>query len=128
MSGWQDYITTNLEGSGHVAKGLICGLDGTWWAGTDGFNPSAAEITKIIAGFDDGAAQLRAGGMFIEGGKYLVLRADGESIYAKCGPGGVAACKCATCVILAVYVEKMTPGNCNKAAEALADYLRESGY
>jgi len=35
---------------------------------------------------------------------------------------------CASCVIVSVYVEKMTPGNCTKVTEALADYLKESGY
>jgi len=117
-----------LVGSGHIAKALICGLDGQWWAGTDGFNPSAQEIKNIIKGFDDGGASLRANGLYIQGIKYLVLRADDSSIYAKQGPGGCAACKCNSCMILAVYVEKMTPGNCNLAAESLADYLKESGY
>jgi len=91
-------------------------------------NPSAAEITKIIAGFDDSGAKLRSEGMYIQGTKYLVLRADDTSIYAKQGPGGAACCKANTCVVLSVYVEKMTPGNCNVATEALADYLRDNGY
>jgi profilin len=117
-----------LIGCHHIAKALICGLDGSWWAGTDGFNPSAAEIQKIIAGFDDSGAKLRAEGMYIQGTKYLVLRADDTSIYAKQGPGGAAACKANTCMVLSVYVEKMTPGNCNVATEALADYLRDNGY
>lgn len=125
---WQDYITNNLVGSGHVAKALICGTDGTWWAGSDDFAPSAAEIGKIIAGFDDSGAALRSGGLFICGQKYILLQSDEETLMAKLGSGGACCCKCASCVIVATYVEKMSPGNCNKATMALADYLRESGY
>ncbi|CAG8810397.1 4219_t:CDS:2, partial [Racocetra fulgida] len=50
---WQTYIDDTLLGSGKIAQAAIYGLDGTLWASSAGFNPSAEEVKTIIESFND---------------------------------------------------------------------------
>eukprot|EP01123_Difflugia_compressa_P010740 TRINITY_DN3_c0_g2_i1.p1 TRINITY_DN3_c0_g2~~TRINITY_DN3_c0_g2_i1.p1 ORF type:complete len:127 (-),score=21.46 TRINITY_DN3_c0_g2_i1:198-578(-) len=124
---WQSYVDTNLVGTGLVTVASITGHDGSVWATSPGFNVSADEIKKLVAGFND-PSPLRASGMFINGEKYLVLKADDRSIYGKKGTGGVVTVKTGGAVLIGLYNEKIQPGQCANVVEKLADYLIESGY
>jgi len=123
---WQQYIDT-LEKSGHVHKAAIYGHNGALWASSGGFNPSNAEITKLVGGFND-VGPLRSEGLFVHGTKYLVLRGDDQVIYGKQGQGGVSVYKTKQAIIIAVYVDKQQPGQCNNAVEKVGKYLTDNGY
>jgi profilin len=125
---WQDYVTTNLVGTGFVAKGAIYGLDGNHWAISPGLNIKPDEIKKAIAGFSNGCSDLRANGLYFSGEKYLVIKGDDRSIYAKKGNTGVAMVKTGQAVLVGFYGDKTQPGQCNNTVEKLADYLIEQGY
>jgi len=85
------------------------------------------EIKKIIAGFQN-VNDLRANGLYLGGEKYLVLKGDDRSIYAKKGTSGVACVKTGQSVLVGLYNEKIQPGQCNTTVEKLADYLIDQGY
>ena len=35
---WQSYVDDHLIGTGHVTQGAICGVDGSLWAASAGFD------------------------------------------------------------------------------------------
>ena len=79
---WQGYVDTNLVGTGKVSSAAIIGLKGGVWAASANFNVSAEEQQAIIRGFDD-PMPLQAGGVHVNGKKYLTLQANPRSIYGK---------------------------------------------
>jgi profilin len=38
---WQSYVDDHLIGTGHVTQGAICGVDGSLWAASAGFDVRA---------------------------------------------------------------------------------------
>lgn len=44
------------------------------------------------------------------------------------GPGGITVKKTTMAIIVGIYDEPMTPGQCNMIVERLGDYLIEQGY
>lgn len=44
------------------------------------------------------------------------------------GPGGVTVKKTTMSLIIGIYDEPMTPGQCNMIVERLGDYLLEQGF
>jgi profilin len=94
---WQVYVDSNLVGTKKVSKAAIHGLDGNPWATSKGFTVSILFVTKktlnslkvtpaeaktLIGGYKDPSA-IRANGLNIAGTRYIVLRTDDRSIYAK---------------------------------------------
>jgi len=124
---WQTYVDKNLVGSGFVTKGAIFGLDGAKWAASPAFLPTTDEARKAIAAFKSPDA-IRASGLYIATVKYFALRCDERSIYGKQGSGGVVLVKTTKTVLIAVYDDKIQPGQCANVVEKLADYLIESGF
>eukprot|EP00179_Madagascaria_erythrocladioides_P004539 CAMPEP_0198310286 /NCGR_PEP_ID=MMETSP1450-20131203/2407_1 /TAXON_ID=753684 ORGANISM="Madagascaria erythrocladiodes, Strain CCMP3234" /NCGR_SAMPLE_ID=MMETSP1450 /ASSEMBLY_ACC=CAM_ASM_001115 /LENGTH=125 /DNA_ID=CAMNT_0044013103 /DNA_START=72 /DNA_END=449 /DNA_ORIENTATION=- len=123
---WQDYVSTNLVGSGMCKKAAIIGLDGGMWAdggsglqGTEG-----AAVAKLFQ--DPGSAF--ASGIRVGGTKYLCIKADERSIYGKKGAGGVVCVKTNMAVLIGIYDETVQPGQCTATVEKLADYLLENNY
>jgi profilin len=126
-AGWQSYVESNMVMTGFVTVGAILGHDGSIWAISPGFNVSADETKKLFAGYSD-PSPLRAGGLFINGQRYLVLKADDRSIYGKKGTGGVITVKTGQAILVGLYDEKIQPGQCANVMEKLADYLIENSY
>jgi len=124
---WQGYVDNNLVGTHLVTQAAIHGHDGSPWATSHGFTVSKDEAVKLLAGFGD-AGPLRANGLYIHKEKYLVLKADDRSIYGKKGPGGIVCVKTGQSVLIAIYNDKIQPGQCANVVEKLADYLIENGY
>ncbi len=124
---WQAYVDSNLVGSKGASKAAIFGHDGSKWATSAGFNPTADEVKKIVAAFKD-AAGIRASGVIVGGVKYFAVKADERTIYAKKGAEGVCAVKTSKAVLISVHDDKITTPQCSKITEALADYLIEQGF
>eukprot|EP00887_Chlorella_sp_A99_P001601 scaffold8.g1601.t1 len=129
---WQAYIDDHLlaplPGGGHLAHAAIIGLDGGVWAQSPKFpEMSEAEINATVKGFHDAGA-LAAAGLRIGGEKYMVVAGEpGEVIRGKKGPGGVTVKKTASAMVVGIYGEGVTPGECNVVVENLGDYLKEQG-
>jgi len=126
---WQSYVDQQLVGSGSVSLGAILGLDGSVWAKSAALNISAAEAKALTSAFANPAGA-QSTGLFFGGAsnKYLLVKADDQSIYGKLKAGGFAAAKTNQSVVLGFYAEGTQPGQCNTVVERLADYLKENGY
>ena len=124
---WQNYVDSNLVGSGNLSSAAIIGLDGAVWAKHSGLDIKAGEaaaLPKLFA--NPGNAQ--AAGITFGGLKYLTLRADERSIYGKKGAGGIVLVKTGKAILVGIYGEGLQPGNATNVVEKLADYLIENGY
>ena len=67
-------------------------------------------------------------GLYLGGTKYMVIQGEpGAVIRGKKGPGGVTVKKTGAALIIGIYDEPMTPGQCNMVVERLGDYLIEQG-
>nr|XP_009759110.1 PREDICTED: profilin-like [Nicotiana sylvestris] len=67
-------------------------------------------------------------GLHLGGTKYMVIQGEaGAVIRGKKGPGGITVKKTNQALIIGIYNEPMTPGQCNMIVERLGDYLIEQG-
>ncbi|KAK3016459.1 hypothetical protein RJ639_007708, partial [Escallonia herrerae] len=71
------------------------------------------EITAIMNDFSD-PGSLAPTGLYLGGTKYMVIQGEaGAVVRGKKGPGGVTVKKTNMALIIGVYDEPMTPGQCN---------------
>ena len=125
---WQQYIDSNLVGSGHMHSACILGLaDGGYWAYGGDHVPQPDEAAHIIKAVNN-PDFARENGIRIGGQKYFTLRADKGLIYCKLGAGGATIAAGAQAVVIGVYGEGQAPGDCNVTVEGIAKYLKEQGY
>ncbi|KAI7731759.1 hypothetical protein M8C21_025842, partial [Ambrosia artemisiifolia] len=83
------------------------------------------EITGIMNDFNE-PGSLAPTGLYLGGTKYMVIQGEpGAVIRGKKGPGGVTIKKTTMSLIIGIYDEPMTPGQCNMIVERLGDYLLE---
>ncbi|KAL6606665.1 hypothetical protein ACP70R_042318 [Stipagrostis hirtigluma subsp. patula] len=129
---WQAYVDDHLmceiDGQ-HLTASAIIGLDGSVWAQSEKFPQfKPEEIAAIIKDFDE-PGTLAPTGLFLGGTKYMVIQGEpGVVIRGKKGTGGITVKKTGMAVIIGIYDEPMTPGQCNMVVERLGDYLVEQGY
>lgn len=85
------------------------------------------EIKAIMGDFDE-PGSLAPTGLYLGGTKYMVIQGEPEAVIrGKKGPGGVTVKKTNMALIIGVYDEPMTGGQCNMIVERLGDYLVEQG-
>ncbi|RUS22003.1 profilin [Endogone sp. FLAS-F59071] len=123
---WNTYVSQLTDG-GKVQAAAIYGLAGGVWAASEGFSLSDAEHEALVAAFDDPSG-IQAKGLHINGVKHFALVANDRSIYGKMAATGVCCVKTNQAVIIGYYDDKSNGPQCNKATEAIADYLITSGY
>nr|A4KA33.1 RecName: Full=Profilin-6; AltName: Full=Pollen allergen Phl p 12; AltName: Full=pollen profilin variant 3; AltName: Allergen=Phl p 12 [Phleum pratense]ABG81290.1 pollen profilin variant 3 [Phleum pratense] len=128
---WQTYVDEHLmceiEGH-HLASAAILGHDGTVWAQSADFPQfKPEEITGIMKDFDE-PGHLAPTGMFVAAAKYMVIQGEpGAVIRGKKGAGGITIKKTGQALVVGIYDEPMTPGQCNMVVERLGDYLLKQG-
>ena len=128
---WQAYVDDHLmcdiEG-GRLSAAAIVGLDGSVWAQSDAFPQfKPNEIEGIVKDFNE-PGFLAPTGLFLGGIKYMVIQGEqGAVIRGKKGSGGVTIKKTAQALVIGIYDEPVTPGQCNMIVERLGDYLVEQG-
>nr|A4GFC3.1 RecName: Full=Profilin-3; AltName: Full=Pollen allergen Ole e 2; AltName: Allergen=Ole e 2 [Olea europaea]ABG33905.1 Ole e 2 allergen [Olea europaea] len=128
---WQAYVYEHLMceiESHHLSSAAILGHDGTVWAQSTAFPQfKPEEITGIMKDFDE-PGHLAPTGMFVAGAKYMVIQGEpGAVIRGKKGAGGITIKKTGQALVVGIYDEPMTPGQCNMVVERLGDYLLEQG-
>ncbi|WRX33317.1 Profilin - like 3 [Theobroma cacao] len=123
---WQQYVDEHLmcdvEGQGiHLTAAAIIGQDGSVWAQSAPFPAfTPEEITAIMNDFAE-PGSLAPTGLFIGGVKYMVIQGEsGAVIRGKKGSGGVTVKKTNQALIIGIYDEPLTPGQCNMIVERLA--------
>ncbi|GKV03506.1 hypothetical protein SLEP1_g15795 [Rubroshorea leprosula] len=128
---WQQYVDEHLmcdiDGNSLTAASII-GHDGSVWAQSATFPQfTAEEITAIMKDFDE-PGSLAPVGLHLGGVKYMVIQGEaGAVIRGKKGSGGVTIKKTSMALIIGIYDEPLTPGQCNMIVERLGDYLIEQG-
>ncbi|KAF7128145.1 hypothetical protein RHSIM_Rhsim11G0049400 [Rhododendron simsii] len=126
---WQSYVDEQLmyeiEGN-TLTSAAILGQDGSVWAQSASFPQfKPEEITAIMNDFAE-PGTLAPTGLYLGGTKYMVIQGEaGVVIRGKKGPGGITIKKTNQALIIGIYDEPMTPGQCNMIVERLGDYLIE---
>ncbi|PHU08171.1 Profilin-1 [Capsicum chinense] len=81
------------------------------------------EIDAILNDFNE-PGSLAPTGLHLGGSKYMVIQGEaGVVIRGKKGPGGITIKKTNQALLIGIYDEPMTPGQCNLVVERLGDYL-----
>lgn len=129
---WQPYIDEHLmdtdsEGDRLTAAAII-GHDATLWAQSSSFPEfKEEEIEAIMEEFAEPGLHGRSG-LYLGGTKYLVIQGvAGAVIRGKKGAGGVTIKKTNQGLIIGLYDEPMTPGQCNMIVEPVGDYVIHKG-
>ncbi|XP_021741387.1 profilin [Chenopodium quinoa] len=128
---WQTYVDDHLmcdiEGN-HLSSAAIVGHDGIVWAQSPSFPQlKPEEVSAIMKDFNE-PGSLAPTGLHLGGTKYMVIQGEpGDVIRGKKGPGGVTIKKTNQALIIGIYDEPMTPGQCNMVVERIGDYLVEQG-
>ncbi|GAV75920.1 Profilin domain-containing protein [Cephalotus follicularis] len=129
---WQTYVDDHLmcEIDGHhLSAAAIVGHDGSVWAQSESFPQFKGddEISGIMKDFDE-PGTLAPTGLHLGGVKYMVIQGEsGAVIRGKKGSGGITVKKTNQALIIGIYEEPMTPGQCNMIVERLGDYLIDQG-
>ncbi|KAF8473147.1 profilin II [Kalaharituber pfeilii] len=125
---WQEYVDKNLLGTAKIDKAAIFSKDGTSvWAKSATFNARPEEIQSVIKGFKN-ANDLLSTGLKLDNEKYILIKNDERSIYAKKGKEGLAFVLTKQTLIAAHYPDTVQPGEAVTIVEGLADYLIKSEY
>ncbi|THU58840.1 hypothetical protein C4D60_Mb03t18680 [Musa balbisiana] len=129
---WQTYVDDHLlcdiDGQCLTAAAIV-GHDGSVWAQSDAFPQyKPEEIAAIMKDFNE-PGSLAPTGLYLGGTKYMVIQGEpGAVIRGKKGSGGVTIKKTNLALIIGIYNEPMTPGQCNMIVERLGDYLFDQGF
>ncbi|KAL1552376.1 Profilin-3 [Salvia divinorum] len=128
---WQNYVDDHLmcdiDGA-HLTSAAIIGHDGVVWAKSDFFPQfKVEEIAAIMEDFEE-PGKLAPTGLHLGGIKYMVIQGEpGDVIRGKKGAGGITVKKTNLALLVGIYDEPMTPGQCNVVVERIGDYLIEQG-
>ncbi|PRQ27576.1 profilin [Rosa rugosa] len=128
---WQQYVDEHLmceiDGNALTAAAIL-GQDGSVWSKSANFPQfKPEEIAAIMKDFDQ-PGTLAPTGLFLGGTKYMVIQGEaGAVIRGKKGSGGITVKKTSQALIIGIYDEPLTPGQCNMIVERLGDYLIEQG-
>ncbi|CAL9777179.1 unnamed protein product [Musa acuminata subsp. burmannicoides] len=129
---WQTYVDDHLmceiDGQRLTAAAILA-HDGSVWAVSASFPQfKPEEIAAIMTDFDD-PGSLAPTGLFLGGTKYMVIQGEpGAVIRGKKGSGGITVKKTNLALIIGIYDEPMTGGQCNMVVERLGDYLWDQGF
>ncbi|CAL9126791.1 profilin isoform X1 [Musa acuminata AAA Group] len=129
---WQTYVDDHLMcdiDDQRLTAAAILGHDGSVWAQSGSFPQfKPEEITAIMTDFDE-PGSLAPTGLFLGGTKYMVIQGEpGAVIRGKKASGGVTLKKTNLALIIGIYDEPMTGGQCNMVVERLGDYLYDQGF
>ncbi|XP_077235156.1 profilin-like [Tasmannia lanceolata] len=128
---WQTYVDEHLmcdiDGQ-HLSAAAIMGLDGSVWAQSDSFPQfKPEEINAIVNDFNE-PGSLAPTGLYLGSTKYMVIQGEaGAVIRGKKGSGGITIKKTNQAMVIGIYEEPLTPGQCNIIVERLGDYLIDQG-
>ncbi|KAK6140897.1 hypothetical protein DH2020_025359 [Rehmannia glutinosa] len=111
---WQSYVDDHLmceiDGN-HLTSAAIIGHDGVVWAQSANF-PRKACSHGLTSGWHKVYGNPGEPGAVIRGKK---------------GAGGITVKKTNLALLIGIYDEPMTPGQCNMVVERIGDYLIEQG-
>ncbi|XP_070190084.1 profilin-4-like [Littorina saxatilis] len=127
MSQLQNLLHDALIVTEHVQQcAIVRRKDCLVRAASVGFNLYQDQVQMLLDAFKN-PPQTREEGIYFDDRQYKCVRADKNSIYAKCGKRGLVLVKTLSLLLVATYTESMFPSVCVEAVEKLADYFKEKG-
>ncbi|KAM5165544.1 profilin-4 [Mantella aurantiaca] len=125
MTQIQNLLYDSLVKTQHVESAALIKIkEGMAFTSPPRFHLQPQHIHVITDAFKNTAVLRREGFNFREK-NYKCVRADKNSVYAKCDDEGVVLVKTKSNILLAMYREGMYPSVCVEATEKLASYFRE---
>ncbi|XP_018431015.1 PREDICTED: profilin-4 [Nanorana parkeri] len=125
MTQIQNLLYDSLVKTQHVESAALIKIkEGIAVTSPPRFDLQPQHIQVIIDAFKNTPALRRDGFNFRER-NYKCVRADKNSVYAKCDDDGLVMVKTKSNILLAVYREGMYPSVCVEATEKLGSYFRE---
>ncbi|XP_075056593.1 profilin-4 [Mixophyes fleayi] len=125
MNQIQNLLYDSLINTQHVdSAALIKIREGIAITSPPRFQLLPPQIRAIIGAFKNTPA-IRKEGFHFHDKNYRCVRADKDSIYAKCDNEGVVMVKTKSNILLATYRDGMYPSVCVEATEKLGCYFRE---
>ncbi|XP_062180860.1 profilin-like [Phragmites australis] len=116
------YLICDIEGH-HLTSAVIIGHDGTIWAQSSAFPAfKPEEMAKIMKDFDQPGTSRPA--CFLDRRNNMIIQAV---IRGKKGSGGLTVKKTGQALVIGIYDEPTTPGQCNMVVERLGNYLIKQG-
>eukprot|EP00877_Chromochloris_zofingiensis_P001369 jgi/Chrzof1/11232/Cz05g28270.t1 len=132
--GYIDHLMVPLPHGGTLESSAIVGHDGGVWAQSPDFPAitpdQVAALMRGFASIDEvgHTGDLGGSGFLLGEHKYQVVPGDPDVIRGKSKGGGCTVKKTNTALVIGIYKEPVTPGDCNVIVENLGDYLKESSY
>jgi len=124
---WQQYVDQQLLATKMVSQAVICGHDGSIWAKSEGFAPTADELKTLLANY--GAVDaLSMNGIKLAGTKYMYLSSSDKVVRAKKGTSGIHTIKTNKALIACLYEDPIVPEQAAMVTEKLGDYLISVGF
>lgn len=130
---WDSYITehlmVDLPHGGKLKAAGILGQDGGIWSQSSDFPAvTTDQVAAIMKGFssiekDGHAGELGGTGILLGDLKFQVVPGDESVIRGKAVGGGCTIKRTTTALVVGIYEEPVTPGDCNIIVENLGDYL-----
>lgn len=123
---WQAY-TDNLIATGKIDQAALYSRAGdSLWAQSGSLQLQPTEIAAIAKGFDV-PDELQSHGLYIQGKKYFLVRADDRTIHGKFKDDqsdvGVIAVRTKQTILIAHYPTGVPGASASVVVEKLADYL-----
>lgn len=127
VNSWADFVIKDLIKEG-IKCAAIFGFHGYIYAKSANFNYPTDELLQIFYGFTDTDNLLKIG-VWIDGQKYVPVKADEHIIHGRKSDGGVMCAKTASAVVIGLYDDEniQTEEACN-LIERLGKKLITSGY
>jgi len=122
---WQQYVDSNLVGSGKVSRAAIIGQKGGLWAATAGYTLTTEEQNALIKSSPD---SLQASGFRLAGQKYFTLQVNDRSVYGKKQADGAIIVRTKQAILVAEYNAPIQHSEAVPVVEGLADYLISVSY
>ncbi|XP_056420321.1 profilin-4 isoform X1 [Hyla sarda] len=124
MNQIQNLLYDALIKTQHVESAALIKVKEAIALTSPGYHLQPQQVNGIIDAFKNPAA-LRREGLHFREKNYKCIRADKNSIYAKCDNDGVIMIKTKANILLATYRDGMYPSVCVEATEKLGCYFRE---
>jgi profilin len=85
-------------------------------------------ISSIVSGDTAAKDNAFADGLYANGERFVVARAEDQSVYARKGREGLVVAKTKQAIVIGHHGETQIAGNATSTVESLGDYLIAQGY
>lgn len=127
---WQAYVDQQICGVVDCKFACIAGLqNGQIWAQkANNCEVTEDEIRAIAAKIISDPGSYTQSGIMLGGEKYICISAEKGLVRGRKNKNALCIVATATCLLVAVCNDGVSPGQLNNVVEKLGDYLRQNSY